>query len=281
MTNLLRFCFYSLLSIFTISGFAADSPERPSTASENVYILPDKLVIPGLDRERTVRLYLPPNYDSSGQSFPVLYMHDAQNLFDDATSYAGEWKVDETLNQLAEQGTLSLIVVGIDNGEDKRMNELSPWPNENFGEAEGKAYTDFIVKTLKPYIDTNYRTLKGAEHTAIMGSSMGGLISHYAIFQYPEVFSKAGIFSPSYWYADDVFRFTEEHPLTNGHRLYMIVSNNEGDTMTGKLTEMENLLVKQNHKALFAEIHAYGNHNEAYWSGEFKKAILWLFQSDK
>ncbi|XOV80434.1 MAG: alpha/beta hydrolase [Aestuariibacter sp.] len=278
MTNLLRFYFYSLFLIITFSSFAADSPKRPSTASANVHILPHKLVIPGLERERTIRLYLPPNYDSTAQSFPVLYMHDAQNLFDDATSYAGEWKVDEILNQLTEQGTMSLIVVGIDNGEDKRMNELSPWPNENFGEAEGKAYTDFIVKTLKPYIDANYRTLKDAEHTAIMGSSMGGLISHYAIFQYPEVFSKAGIFSPSYWYADDVFHFTEQHPLTNGHRLYMIVSNNEGDTMTGKLTEMETLLVKQNHKALFAKIHGYGNHNEAYWSGEFEKAIKWLFQ---
>lgn len=275
----------SLLTILTAISLQAASDDaatdkRTSTISGNVQILADKFVIPDLDRPRTVRLYLPPNYESSSQHFPVLYMHDAQNLFDDATSYAGEWKVDETLETLAKEGKLSMIVVGIDNGEDKRMNELSPWPNEHFGEAEGEAYVSFIVNTLKPHIDKHYRTLTDAKHTAIMGSSMGGLISHYAIYRYPEVFSKAGIFSPSYWYSEQVFEFTKTHPLGSQHRLYMIVSANEGEMMTGKLQEMESLLKKTNHQHVYSEIHPYGNHNEAYWSGEFSKALLWLFNDE-
>jgi len=101
-------------------------------------------------------------------------MHDGQNLFDNSTSYAGEWGIDETLNKLAKRKVLSLIVVGIDNGLDKRMNELSPWENTSYGRAEGKQYMDFVVNIVKPHTDHKYRTLSDQSNTAIMGSSMGG-----------------------------------------------------------------------------------------------------------
>lgn len=255
----------------------AEEPPRPSTVTGHVEIISEKLTIAPLERSRTIRVYLPANYHKTQTRYPVLYMHDAQNLFDYATSYAGEWQVDETLEKLAKKDVLSLIVVGIDNGGEKRMNELSPWPNEHFGEAEGEHYVDFIVNTVKPHIDKHYRTHPEVENTAIMGSSMGGLISHYAIYKYPEVFSKAGIFSPSYWYSEDVFSFTQEHPIPKSHALYIIVSNNEGEMMTGKMQDMVSLLNQASHSNLFSEIHDYGNHNEAYWAGEFAKAIQWLF----
>jgi predicted alpha/beta superfamily hydrolase len=199
----------------SFTACAADSSvvAKTSTAQANVSLLKEELIIPGLNRKRQIRLYLPPNYASSGQRYPVLYMHDAQNLFDVATAYAGEWKVDETMNALSKAGKLDLIVVGIDNGQDKRMTELNPWSNAQFGAGEGKEYVEFIVKVVKPLIDRQYRSKPDRINTAIMGSSMGGLISHYAINQYPDVFSKAGIFSPSYWIAGAAFDLIASNPV--------------------------------------------------------------------
>src|SRR6185369_7256568 len=107
----------------------------------------------------------------SERRYPVIYMHDGQNLFDDATSYAGEWGVDETLNELARSHGFEAIVVGIDNGQDRRMTELNPWDNPRFGKAEGAAYMSFIVDVVKPYVDARYRTRSDAQSTAIIGSS--------------------------------------------------------------------------------------------------------------
>ena len=256
--------------------------EKVSTATANVTVLEQTLMIPILNRERKIRIYLPENYQTSKHSFPVLYMHDAQNLFDDATSYAGEWGVDETLNRLAKEKGFSLIVVGVDNGLDLRMNELSPWSNEDYGVAEGEQYMDYIVNVVKPYIDDNYRTLDDNINTAIMGSSMGGLISHYAIFKYPHVFTKAGIFSPSYWYSKKVFEFSDPKKLHANSRLYFIAGANEGDDMVDGMNKMTAQLIKNglSEKNLYSKTIKGGEHNEHLWRTEFPDAILWLFAED-
>ena len=171
---------------------AADAP-RPSTALPNVHVLVPALEMPGLDRSRTLRVYLPPGYARASRRYPVIYMHDGQNLFDDATAYAGEWGVDETLDALAATRGFEAIVVGIDNGGEQRMAELSPWPSKDVPKAEGEAYLGFITTIVKPFIDTVYRTEPGRRHTAIIGSSMGGLLSHYAINRRPDVFALAGV----------------------------------------------------------------------------------------
>ena len=143
-------CLAMLLAAPVLAAAADTAPAstRASTALPGVRLLPELLAMPGLDRKRQVRLYLPPGYATSNKRYPVLYMHDGQNLFDEATAYAGEWKVDETLDALAKEGRLELIVVGIDNGQDKRMTELNAWTSQQFGPAEGREYTDFIVKEL-------------------------------------------------------------------------------------------------------------------------------------
>lgn len=182
--RVLGFGSFIVTSLLLVQGCDTEH-DKPSTATKNVIILEKTLTIPKLNRQRRLRIYLPENYQLSKQHYPVLYMHDAQNLFDDKTAYAGEWGIDETLNRLAAENGLSLIVVGIDNGLELRMNELSPWPNQEYGVAEGEQYMDFIVNEVKPFIDKSYRTLTDKNNTAIMGSSMGGLISHYAIFEYP------------------------------------------------------------------------------------------------
>jgi alpha-glucosidase len=274
-----------LATLFAAPAMAADMPAPPkaSTALPGVSLLPELLEIPGLNRKRQIRMYVPPGYATSNKRYPVLYMHDAQNLFDDATSFVGEWKVDETLDALSKEGKLELIVVGIDNGGDKRITELNAWDNPRFGAAEGKQYTDFIVNTLKPYIDARYRTLPDRAHTAIMGSSMGGLASHYAIAQYPQVFSKAGVFSPAYWTAAPSFDFMAQHPLPQDARVFLLMGEKEGDSMVPDVQRMADIVRASGHPAAntVLKIVPEQKHNEGFWSSELRAALLWMFADEK
>ncbi len=158
-------------------AFQADAPgtAKPPpilSATASVAILDTAFAIPQLGRTRRIRLHLRPGYATSHRRYPALYMHDRQNLFDAATSFAGEWGVDETLDRLHALGDEGAIVVGIDNGEKRRMDEYSPWSSPKSSGGEGDAYVDFLVKTLKPYIDAHYRTESNRLHTGIM--VMGG-----------------------------------------------------------------------------------------------------------
>lgn len=158
---------------------------------------------------RKIWVYLPVDYEKSRRKFPVIYMHDAQNLFDSKTSFSGEWGVDETMNTLA----IKAIVVGIEHGNDKRMEELTPFPNENYGGGNADAYLNFLVTVVKPYVDGEYRTKSSAEHTTILGSSLGGLLSLYALAKHPETFGKAGVFSPSFWFSDSIYTYMDNAKL--------------------------------------------------------------------
>src|SRR5436190_2700328 len=141
-------------------------PTNPtkSTVSKNVHIIDTAFLIPQLNRTRRVWIYLPPGYESSEKKHPVLYNHDGQNIFDDATSFAGEWGVDEFLDSAKLN---KCIVVAIDHGGQKRINEYCPYNMEKYGRGEGDAYADFLVRTLKPFIDKNYHTLKDKQNTFI------------------------------------------------------------------------------------------------------------------
>ncbi len=274
---------FSLAILLIVSGentsAIAASAEKPSTAQANVSLLAEKLTIPGLNRTRQIRIYVPPNYANSDQRYPVLYMHDGQNLFDSATAYAGEWNVDETMNSLSKSGKLDLIVVGIDNGESKRMTELNPWPSVQFGAPEGKEYVEFIVNVVKPLIDKKYRSKPDRVNTAIMGSSMGGLISHYAINQYPQVFSKAGIYSPSYWIANPSFDFIASKPAAKDARLYLATGEIEGGAQVPDVQRAYAAILNAGHPGnnVSLKIVAGAGHNEKFWSGDFENAVLWLF----
>lgn len=153
--------------------------------------------MPQLDRNRKIWLYLPPDYSTSTKNYPVLYMQDGQNLFDNATSFAGEWQVDETLNSLFAGGDYGAIVVGIENGGGERLNEYSPWNNPSYGGGLGDQYVAFLANTLKPYIDANYRTRPEPQFNALIGSSMGALISTYGATEFPNIFRKVGSLSPA------------------------------------------------------------------------------------
>jgi alpha-glucosidase len=267
-------------ALATIPAFVSLASGAESTA-QNITVLSEAFRIPGLDRERTVRLYLPPGYENAArQCYPVIYMHDAQNLFDDATSYAGEWAVDETLIRLGRDFGFHAIVVGIDHGSEKRTQELSPWTNPRFGTAEGREYLHFVVTVVKPYIDQHYRTLTGPENTAMVGSSLGGLMTHYAAHEYSQVFGKVAVLSPAYWFAPQVIEHTLLHPLPANSRLYLYIGSAEGEEAVTGANEMFALLTRQHagHRTnLNLSVREGGEHNEAAWRAELPGALSWLF----
>lgn len=250
-----------------------------STAAQNVSIMSNAFAMPQLNRTRRIWIYLPPGYDTSTKYYPVLYMHDGQNLFDTYTAFAGEWEVDETLNAWHANGKEVPIVVGIDNGGVHRIAEYTPWTHPQYGGGEGDLYARFLVETLKPHIDANYRTLPQREHTGVMGSSLGGLISHYIGLKYQEVFSKAGIFSPSFWFSDSSFSFAYETGKNHPMRYYMMGGSNESSTLVQDMNMMMDTLIAAgfNPMELFLKVVPGGQHNELLWRSQFGEAYEWLF----
>jgi predicted alpha/beta superfamily hydrolase len=250
-----------------------------STATPNVTIIND-FYIPQLRRNRRVWVYLPLDYKRTEKHYPVIYMHDGQNLFDRMTSYSGEWQVDETMNLLQAQGDFGAIVVGIDNGGINRLNEYSPWRNVNYGGGEGDLYLDFIVQTLKPYIDTNYRTMPERETTGMIGSSMGGLITMYAGLKYPDTFSKLGVFSPSFWFGNQLYKFARERLKFQDMKVYLMGGEKESATMVSSIKKMHETLLAVGYKA--NEVHMVirpdVSHNEWFWQREYPIAYKWLFE---
>lgn len=244
-----------------------------STASKNVSTF--TIEAPQLKTTKKIWIYLPEGYSASAKKkYSVIYMHDAQNLFDAKTSFVGEWNVDEKLDSLKAP----VIVVGIEHGNEKRIDELTPYKNEKYGGGNADNYLDFIVKTLKPHIDKNYRTKTKAKNTTIMGSSLGGLVSYYAILRYPDIFGKAGVFSPSFWFSKDIYPLTERAPK-NKTKIYFLCGDKESDDMVGEMKKMETLLDRNRCYCLHLtkdKVVKGGEHNEKLWSDGFVDAILWL-----
>lgn len=243
--------------------------------SDNVHIIDTAFYMPQLRRSRRIWLYLPPDYHTSKQHYPVLYMQDGQNLFEEWSAFGEEWGVDETLNALKGK----CIVVGIDNGIERRMNEYTLHDHERYGSGEGRPYLSFLVKTLKPYIDETYRTLANREHTFVAGSSLGGLISFYASLYYPGVFGAAGIFSPAFWIAPNIVAETSnkaEQNLNWPQRFYFYYGEKEGNEMALHATAILDLLQSHEHYAVQTEIEKEGTHSEAEWRATFSRFYKWL-----
>jgi predicted alpha/beta superfamily hydrolase len=154
--------------------------------------------------QRDLIVYLPPMYATAPRRrFPVLYMHDGQNLFDPATSYVpgNDWRMGETADGLIEEGSVApLIMVGINNAGEKRLAEYTPGKDWRLGGGLADDYGRMLVERVKPYIDAQYRTLPEAEHTGMGGSSLGGLVTLYLGLRYPQVFSRLAVMSPSVWW---------------------------------------------------------------------------------
>ncbi|MCA9874811.1 MAG: alpha/beta hydrolase [Anaerolineales bacterium] len=245
---------------------------------------------PRLHNRRDIFVYLPPSYHISQAHYPVLYMHDGQNLFDNNLSYAGEWRVDETMERLAYEQQLEAIVVGIPNMGQRRLDEYSPFRHPTYGGGQGDEYLEFIIHTVKPLIDQDFRTLPDKPHTGIMGSSMGGLISLYAFFRYPDVFGFAGVMSPSLWFANYAVLNYVKTAVFNHGRLYLDAGTREyGDANheTSKpraesrryyasVRRLKRILVSKGYRPQHDLLHVeekWAAHNEAAWERRLPVAI--------
>lgn len=262
-----------------------DLPERSnqSTASDNVKLLKADFYIPQLNRNRRIWIYLPADYYSTSTTYPVVYLQDGQNVFDASRSFSGEWRVDETLDIFKSTNQLQIIAVAIENGGSQRLNEYSPWVNSRYGGGQGDEYMEFLVQTLKPFIDNRFRTKPQREHTVIAGSSMGGLISMYGAIEYQEIFGKAVIFSPAFWFSPEIYELVDEIGKEQRMKFYLLAGQQEDNgSVVNAIVRMNDLLVEQGFGMgeLFVRTHQDGQHSEWYWAREFPGAIQWLFSSN-
>ena len=231
---------------------------------------------PQLNNARDITVYLPPSYLTAGdRRYPVFYMHDGQNLFDAKTSFAGEWDVDGLIDAVSGEG-LEAIVVGIPNMGSERCNEYSPFDDPKHGPGKGDAYLDFVVDTLKPIIDADFRTVTTPEQTAIVGSSMGGLISLYAFFKRPDIFGLTGVMSPALWYGQrQIFEYLN-HTAYRPGRIYVDVGTKEGSEELRDVTRLRDTLIDIGYRHgddLLLIVDFGAGHNEQAWARRMKKML--------
>jgi predicted alpha/beta superfamily hydrolase len=233
---------------------------------------------PQLNNSRKLRIYLPPSYDeNTAKRYPVLYMHDGQNLFDAKTAaYGVEWGVDETANRLIATGIMDeIIVVGIDNTPD-RIPEYTPCCDPKYGGGKLDAYQSFLTDTVKPYIDRTLRTLPGKDNTAIMGSSLGGIASVYIAQHRPDLFSKAGGVSTSFWWNNK--QMVAKPPARVAVKFYLDAGTR--DDGLEETTLVRDAMLKQGYRA-DADLLYYadqgGSHNEKSWAARVEKPLTWFF----
>lgn len=265
-------------------------PLPNSTATPSVSMLDFDFEIPQLDRTRRIWIYLPPDYASTTKRYPVIYMQDGQNVFDAATSFAGEWQVDETLDELHAGGDWGAIVVAIANGEGNRSNEYHPWPHPQYGGGQGGLYIDFLVDTLKPHIDANYRTLTNRRNTGIGGSSSAGLISFYGAIHSPAVFGRILAFSPAFFANPEIFDATLAAAPLVPPTLFTFVSGlfeTVGGLPAGVFADTQLAMVDTLDTAghdiatdVRSLLPADGAHSEWFWRREFPAAYQWLFDNN-
>lgn len=268
-------------SVINWADLCGSSPAVTHTYTKNVSIMDEAFYMPQFDRTRRIWIYLPSNYEASGKSYPVFYMHDGQNLFDAATSFSGEWQIDESLNALVKKGAPDAIVVGIENGGNYRIEEYTPWRNTAYGGGRGDLYAKFLVETLKPYIDQHYRTLPDRENTGVIGSSLGGLISWYIGLKHQDVFSKIGIFSPSFWFSDSTFIMAKGTYKTEEMQLFFVAGGQEGsgeqviDDCKKMIETLKSIGFTDQEMKLDAK--ADGQHSEWFWRREFPDCYRWFW----
>jgi predicted alpha/beta superfamily hydrolase len=228
---------------------------------------------------RDIDVYLPESYGSGSRRYPVVYMHDGQNLSDPAIAFAGTWQLNDVLHELASRG-IEPIVVGVHNTEE-RLNEYSPFPDHKHGGGGGDAYLKFLASTVKPRVDRLFRTRPKASQTAIAGSSMGGLISLYAWFSRSDVFGLAAAMSPSLWFGREMLHgYIKAARTPRSGRLYLDVGTAEGAgtlkdaRLARALLETKGLEVGD--RLQYVEDKG-GRHEEAAWARRIAGALEYLF----
>jgi predicted alpha/beta superfamily hydrolase len=252
------------------------------SASKNVQILTDTLIIDYLNQKRTIALYLPENYAKDTAHYSVVYFLDGQSLFDQKIQEGPEWRVDEVMDSLGILNKEQSIVVGIYSSEKDRLTEYKPFPSTRWYSdkvVSGDKHADWIVKQLKPWVDTRFRTKKEADATTIGGASLGGLMSYYMLMEYPEVFGRAIVFSPSFWVNEVVYTLHEKNKNVLNQKIYFNAGEHETPTVES-VQKMQDILIKygvpQEH--ILTDIEIGEGHWHPTWRKGFEKAYPWIVQ---
>jgi predicted alpha/beta superfamily hydrolase len=286
-----RLVLFFLLIPVVVLGQDQQTPCVPSVQGDlRLHQLTSKI----FNNTRTIRVLLPAGYEApenKDRRYPVLYMLDGQNLFDVCTGYGHqEWKIDETMKELDAQKVVpDLIIVGVDNAQERRAYEYLPYKDfvgdPNMGEPAGKQFPDFLVNEVLPYIDANYRTLRGYDNTGIGGSSYGGVAALYALMAKPNTFGYGLIESPIFWIGmGQLVRDTSPF-CAAPRKIFMAFGENEIDSpvMQAKnvslLRQVANNLQAAGYDDtnLKVVIEPGARHNEAAWARRFPAAIKFLF----
>lgn len=282
-----------VLSIFNLYSCSKsiEIPDETVIDKDSVVVVPTKgsykrltepIACGDLVQSRRIWVYLPPNYaKDSTKNYPVCYMHDGQNIFENG-GY-GSWSMQNMLNARALEGKEVGIVVAIDNSS-KRMGEYTPFPNAEYAKvALGDAYLQAIVNYIIPYVNSNYRTLTDRKHTMLCGSSLGGLISYYGAFKADSVFGRIGAVSPSFWYCKkDLEQYVSTAPsrYPNATKIYFICGDSESTSTVPDMQEFYNATLAKGipAQAMKYEVVIGGKHNEASWSKQIGRVYDFLFE---
>ncbi len=242
-----------------------------------LHVIPDVLS-PQLGNRRSLIVSTPASYASGDRRYPVLYMQDGQNLFDPRTSFAGDWGLSTALAWASRRG-IEPIVVGVYNTGPTRFNEYSPFVEPGAGGGAGDRYLEFLIRTVKPFVDERFRTLPDRATTGIAGSSLGGVISLYALFRLQSVFGFAGALSPSLWFGKEtIFEVVAQSPRPPG-RIYLDIGLREGERHVMLARRMRDLLIERGFEPRLTLRYVEdkkGAHREADWGRRFRKALPFL-----
>jgi predicted alpha/beta superfamily hydrolase len=238
---------------------------------------------------RDVIVYLPPDYNSDlERRYPVLYLHDGQNLFDAATAFAGnEWGLDELAEELIRNGEIQpLIIVGIYNSGPQRIAEYTHVRDRRGRGGRAKAYARLIVEDLKPFIDSEYRTLADFANTGLGGSSLGGLVTLYLGLHFPHIFGRLIVMSPSVWWANRaILREVRKLRGKSEQKIWLDIGTCEGQNPQACIKNAEDLRDALTSKGWqlgrdlkFVEDEGAG-HDEKAWGYRMRDALKFLFPS--
>jgi len=238
-----------------------------------------------IDEEHDFIVYVPQAFHADpNRFFPVLYLHDGQNLFDPETSFikGNYWRVGETADAVIESGEVEpLVIVGIYNTGVKRIDEYTPVEDGRLGGGRADAYGQMIVEELRPFVAHQYRTLAGPENCGMGGSSLGGLVSLYLGMRHPDVFGKLAILSPSVWWHNRaILRTVEQLRQRTGQRIWLDIGTKEGKRAQVDVRALKRLLMKKGWRIgkdlEYREIDG-GKHTEYAWAERVAPMLKFLF----
>jgi enterochelin esterase-like enzyme len=238
-----------------------------------------------LRNKRDLIVYLPPGYDARPQRrFPVLYLHDGQNLFDGSTSFIPgmDWHVGQTADHCIHDGRVEpLIIVGIYNAGKQRLREYTPTRAPRLGGGSANRYAKFLLEEVQPFVNAQYRAQQGAENTGIGGSSLGGLVSLYLGLRQPQIFGKIAALSPSVWWNERVIlRFAAAAPVKPLPRIWLDIGTREGPRIVDDVERFRDILIGkgwQPERNLHYERVEGAEHNEAAWAQRVGPFLQFLF----